>query len=98
MKKSIIALILTGLFAFAQAESLTKQGVVFSENNGKYWRVGKIANDGVKIVGAIIPADEASKISPFDGKMVIVTGEKDETWTGNIPKFKPGFTVEEVTE
>jgi len=97
MKKSILALIvLTALVAIAQAESLTKQGVVFSENNGKYWRVGKITDAGVKIVGAIIPADESSKISSFDGKMVIVTGEKDDTWTGNIPKFKPGFTVQEV--
>lgn len=96
MKKAVIALVLTGLFAIAQAESLTKQGVVFSENNGKYWRVGKITDSGAKIVGAIIPADESSKISPFDGKTVVVTGEKDDTWTGNIPKFKPGFTVQEV--
>jgi hypothetical protein len=98
MKKSI-GFLMAGVLLAAlavQAESLTIQGVVFSENNGKYWRVGKITADGKKVVKAILPAEEAAKISPMDGKEVTVTGEKDTTWTGNVPKFKQGFTVEEI--
>ena len=97
MKKSSLALIvLTALAAIAQAEPLVKQGVVFSENN--YWRIGKITGNGVKVVVGMIPNDEAAKLARLNGNMVIVTGEKDETWTGNVPKFKPGFTVEEIKE
>ena len=94
-KTAIIFFLAVTAAASIQAESLVRQGIIFSENNGKYWRVGKISASGVRTVSAIIPADEASKIAPFDGKTVTVTGEKDDTWTGNIPKFKPGFTVQE---
>ncbi len=94
MKKTIIALILTGLFAFAQAESLT--GFVFSENNGKYWRIGKKGGSGENVALARLPMEEASKLSALEGKTVKVTGDLDPS--ASFKTFKSGCTFEEVTE
>jgi hypothetical protein len=96
MKKAIAGLILfMCVFSVipAQAESMT--GFVFSQDNaGKFWRIGKKGGSGENVAIAVIPADEAVKVSPFNGKTVKVTGELDPSST--FPKFKPGFTVEVV--
>jgi hypothetical protein len=95
MKKSIYSVIagVVVLSAFAAfAESMT--GVVFQQD--KYWRIGRDGGNGQYVASAVIPFDEAAKIAPFLGKTVKVTGDLEPSST--FPKFKPGFTVEEVTE
>lgn len=95
MNKSTIGVVagLIVLSAFATfAESIT--GLVFQQD--KYWRIGRDGGNGQYVASAIIPFDEAAKVAPFLGKTVKVTGELDPSST--FPKFKPGFTVEAVTE